>query len=867
MFIIQKITFNIKQALTVGLSLLRNLVALNSKTAIRNRLLAWCLVFFLAGLGYYYHPSDVFWIKQTVDKGGITQDERGNKGYVAFMGFEKYSGQENHKSTAVLYENDKSLGPSNALFDRIVRRGLGRYIFWDGTLYFSTSDNSDPRENGRNYELAIPFQVYYFWRIVFGLLGFYLLFWLVVPLGLAIAQKFPQVYTLAAILYFIVVALPIMYYARGERSPWVLTLTSFPGAQAEYGVFGYSYAMGEMPLMAEDDRSVQQSLMYSGSIGNLSLIFYDVRGLYGFLATLFSSIVGLLPAFWLLNLLGWGGAAYCTWRLALGMSENRLAAFLGVILVAGGLGFVLHSNDYNPHLISFVMYYIGLLLIYESRVWLEPRTLRSHLIIGAYLALAGLCYDNGLYLAGGYILVSIWRNRWWHVALASFIGLSAKYVWIIALNLLNAYVSGGWNWVNVYGDVQDYLSRSLSRWGALPISQFAPEFFKGILQFLFFEFPLITLLGFVAWIVLPWSRSQRWFLLVFFLLPFAGGLVFLYTSTTRGYLVYGSSMLIYVPLSIWMARWLESRWSTLMAMGILGVLLIVGIQLFWSTAFLWGYVVPAKMFFGFGYLEWIPKYLSMFHMPPAYSLTGAEPTPVMFGGDASLKQAGLYVESRIPEISFSFPFALAARTLLSFYFGLFVALAASTRKRMRQGLMTVILGLWLTPALLPQISPPKPLPLFSTFSAIYVPADQEWVYSVALSDEFIEKMKQYSGRDVKIQFMFNGNSRSFQTRIVGSGNSVLGQIDDGAVIIKANVSLDELIAVLERSNKIEVYLKTQLAGVNMNNGTSIFGWQRNGLPGRDFYELESGEHWEGFSLPAFELRILDASDKILLIGY
>lgn len=184
MFVIQKAAFIVKQVLTSGLILLRVSMAVKSKAAMRNRWLAWCLVFLLAGLGYYYHPSDVFWIKQAINKGGITQDERGDKGYVAFIGFEKYSSKEDYKSTALLFEDEKELGPSNASFDRIARRGLGRYMFWDGTLYFSTSDSSDPRENGRNYELAIPFQIHYFWQVVFGLLGFYLIFWLIVPQGL-----------------------------------------------------------------------------------------------------------------------------------------------------------------------------------------------------------------------------------------------------------------------------------------------------------------------------------------------------------------------------------------------------------------------------------------------------------------------------------------------------------------------------------------------------------------------------------------------------------------------------------------------------------------------------------------------------------
>jgi hypothetical protein len=34
--------------------------------------------------------------------------------------------------------------------------GDGRYGLWNESLYFSSSDNSDPHSNGRKYELAWP---------------------------------------------------------------------------------------------------------------------------------------------------------------------------------------------------------------------------------------------------------------------------------------------------------------------------------------------------------------------------------------------------------------------------------------------------------------------------------------------------------------------------------------------------------------------------------------------------------------------------------------------------------------------------------------------------------------------------------------
>lgn len=56
-----------------------------------------------------------------------------------------------HLSDLVLYEDGRPLGPAHADHSRIRLLGRGLYSHWHGDLYFSTSDNSDPRENGRVY--------------------------------------------------------------------------------------------------------------------------------------------------------------------------------------------------------------------------------------------------------------------------------------------------------------------------------------------------------------------------------------------------------------------------------------------------------------------------------------------------------------------------------------------------------------------------------------------------------------------------------------------------------------------------------------------------------------------------------------------
>ncbi|HMD81873.1 MAG TPA: hypothetical protein VKE92_11225 [Anaerolineales bacterium] len=68
-------------------------------------------------------------------------------------------GLSSHKrpSAAVLLENGIPLpGPANAVHDEIRNLGNGRYSFWFGKVYFSASDNSDPRTNGRLYSIQYP---------------------------------------------------------------------------------------------------------------------------------------------------------------------------------------------------------------------------------------------------------------------------------------------------------------------------------------------------------------------------------------------------------------------------------------------------------------------------------------------------------------------------------------------------------------------------------------------------------------------------------------------------------------------------------------------------------------------------------------
>jgi hypothetical protein len=71
------------------------------------------------------------------------------------------------RSMSVLLENGRPLGPGHALHADIRAEGEGRYAFWAGTLYFSASDDSDPRSNGRTYSVRYSLSVA--WEAYWGL--------------------------------------------------------------------------------------------------------------------------------------------------------------------------------------------------------------------------------------------------------------------------------------------------------------------------------------------------------------------------------------------------------------------------------------------------------------------------------------------------------------------------------------------------------------------------------------------------------------------------------------------------------------------------------------------------------------------------
>ena len=57
-------------------------------------------------------------------------------------------------SSLELFEDGRPLGPAHAPHDAIRSSGAGRYSHWGTSIWFSASDSSDPRTNGRTYRVS-----------------------------------------------------------------------------------------------------------------------------------------------------------------------------------------------------------------------------------------------------------------------------------------------------------------------------------------------------------------------------------------------------------------------------------------------------------------------------------------------------------------------------------------------------------------------------------------------------------------------------------------------------------------------------------------------------------------------------------------
>lgn len=132
----------------------------------------------LAGLGLLLGSLiiyvDVFAPNATVRLGAV--DTKHDDGFAYIAQLKKHSSFPlEHRSDGpnrpdasdlILFEDGRPLGPAHSSHAEIRRQGAGRFSHWDAALWFSSSDGTDPRTNGRSYHAEAKLSFKPAWQLV-----------------------------------------------------------------------------------------------------------------------------------------------------------------------------------------------------------------------------------------------------------------------------------------------------------------------------------------------------------------------------------------------------------------------------------------------------------------------------------------------------------------------------------------------------------------------------------------------------------------------------------------------------------------------------------------------------------------------------
>jgi hypothetical protein len=663
---------------------------------------------------------------------------------------------------------------------------------------------------------------------------------------------------------FLTISLSITVYARNQHSGWILA--SFPGGYSpNQTILSFTRLCGQDPIMAENEMaSVEPVAFFSGlKDAAKDQNCYIIRAYNGVFATLLAPLVGVWPALVLVNWLAWAVCAWVAWRLSLDLFQDPLAALLAVIFVAGGIGMVIHISDYSAHLLSFASYSLGVYLLHTRGFLFRQRSLRTHLMMGAYLAVANLVYSNALMLTVVYVLVSLRHNARRHIAAAVLLSLSARPLWKIVLTYLGAQV----------GDSEVELFQvALKRWGELAlqgplaigervavlVSEFA----------FFFDSPGVVVLGLFACFYLPRKPELRWFGAAVLGIPLLSLLAWSDFNWSRGYLIYGD-------LSVWIYCWIGG----LLAKGFWGggrrrlaaalaLFLTIGSHFAWSTAHFYHELGPLK-----AYVEGWPVGLPYFLHPQTQvlSMTGLEPTPTLAGGGASLPQAGAWTRPSELEVgpdAVSFRDAFARRLLPFAYLALLAGTLAYSWPRRLQGGVAVLVASVLSAFMSAQTM--RTLPAFFDFqSSIVLPAAAKMSYGAKFDPSFLERLKMTTEAEDILDFyvpqwIAEDEPPTLAVVSVFAGSTPLSlKESEKHYLIRVENSLSAVQALAEGGS-----IKIELVNSN-DRGVLLAGWQRRGLTGRVF-EITApvGSSIEDSPvLPAIEIRLRRPDLSIKLIGF
>jgi len=644
-------------------------------------------------------------------------------------------------------------------------------------------------------------------------------------------------------------------------SGWIKTGTA-------YGVnslIGYSYTEGGEVVHKENRSFIQQVSLFSGATTDVVDKFYLLRPVYAYLASLLAPLFGIYGALLAMNILGWLIAGLVTWRLAMKLTNDQTVAMLATLLVAIGTGFVIHVGDFSAHLWSFTFYYVGILVLYESGIWKQAREWQTHFAIGCFLALDCLEYNTGIVLVLAYVIMSLRHNKLFIVILTTMLALSAQYLWLLSLNIGYALTSGQWHWYDLYGVEREYLSGSLETWLWLLISdptRWLAEITGKTVEFLSFDFLLLTATGIIGVAVAVRRNIHKtWPLLLMLTLPIVGSMAYAQRAAARGYLVYGISIILYIYASWLLVQIYRKGGMQFKAIAIvLGLAITVG-QLLWVAAPFTGQTAPIR-----AYYNGVQHSVASFASGPATMLgiSGHSVTPGLFGGKATMEEAGAYsgggtVESRHGIVK-RIVLAMGIRSLASFYLICLLALYLYQRNnKIQWSVLYALAIIFVFPSLVLATTIKNKVIFFNADEAGPGTVCKQVKYSVNLSDEFLARWDESYQQGMTMQIYFR------PVAVRGTPGLYL----NNQPVNLARTDVEGLWQVEPETWRSKIDKSgTMLLTYYPEGPVKYLGWQRSNLAGRKISLAGCNEkHIQVNVLPALEIRLKHQQGPYRLIGF
>ncbi|MDA8743259.1 hypothetical protein N9N28_01385 [Rubripirellula amarantea] len=629
----------------------------------------------------------------------------------------------------------------------------------------------------------------------------------------------------------------------GDRTGFRMITVPYDELSANQSLLGFSVSMANRPMMVETISAVDQVTWFAGGVRSDSN-FRFLRSGYAFLAAQFSPICSPRNSLLVVNFLSWLVCLGVLWRLADRWFMSSVAAAFSVCIGAVGLGFGVLVNDTTPHLLSFAMYFVGIAMISEFSLGNQRQNWQTHLLFGLVFGSMSLAYNVAQMLLLVYLAVSFRTQRLAHLLAATSLALLFRPVlrWILP--------GLGINVVEVEGA---YLSRAIDHW--------RESFEQGIVHFVgdvvrytaeivtSLESPWTLALGVLGLLMIR-DRSKLWLCFMTIASPVAACLVFAPVATARGYVVFGASVVIYLGAGFLFANLIKRPGKQRVVAWLCLATVCLG-QLAWTTSHYRGWTAPSKAFF----LGWDQGSPLLTESPVLLNMTGNEPLPKVFGGNASFVDGGA-IETALASEVFPRWLVLALLSRLPFVAAVLLVVNSLPIQRPTRRWSSGLIVVWflITSLISFAVVDQQPF-VFDCMNAIELGENEAMTYEVDVSEDVRREMSLVMAEhpDANIE-LYLGASQSVDVRWQADDKDVAIQQNDRGLRQVLLAKDSELISHSQR-------WKFSIAGAPGQRAT-LGGWQRVELQGRRL--VSDGE--AKMTLPGIEVRIRDRATGVLMLA-